>query len=183
MTRSRRALLLAAALAVLSSACTAQAEILSAELRVNGMTCPFCAFGIEKKVLDVDGVEGVEVLLDEGLLRLSLRRGNGATVRDLERAVEKAGFELADLTLEVRGKLDARGVDTWLEAHRNLRLRLLEPDGDRARPLSPAAREHMPREAEGLSVAFGRVLERGSDEPGLVVDLERTAREGHEVQR
>ena len=177
LIRWRRALLLAVVLAIFSSPGTAQAEILTAELRVNGLACPFCAFGIEKKVLDVDGVESVEVLLAEGLLRLRLRRGNGATVRDLERAVEKAGFELADLTVEVRGRLEARGADTWLEAHGELRLRLLQPDGDRSRPLSPAARERLGVDDEGLRVASGRVLRRAGEEPDLVIDLSG-AREG-----
>ena len=45
---------------------TSQAEILEATLQVNGMSCPFCAFGIEKKLRSVDGVQEVDVLLDEG---------------------------------------------------------------------------------------------------------------------
>lgn len=79
----------------------ARAEILGAELRVNGMSCPFCAFGIEKKLLDVEGVTKVEVLLDEGLLHLEFRPENEATTRALAAAVDKAGFELAELAIEV----------------------------------------------------------------------------------
>ena len=35
---------------------TSQAEILEAELRVNGMSCPFCAFGIVAAILVTDVV-------------------------------------------------------------------------------------------------------------------------------
>ncbi len=55
-------LLLAVSLGLLLHAAPANAAFVSAELRVNGLGCPFCAFGIEKKLLDVDGVTGVEVV-------------------------------------------------------------------------------------------------------------------------
>lgn len=168
----RRGWELAVGVAVLAALClggVARAEILSADLHVNGLTCPFCAFGIEKKLLDVDGVTSVEVRLDEGLLELRLDPGNSATTAALEAAVEKAGFELAGLAIEVRGTLDVDETETWLEAHAGQRFRLLEADGDGERPLSPAAREGLPADDRGRVAASGRVL-GGADAPRLVVD-------------
>lgn len=153
----------------------ARAEILSADLRVNGMSCPFCAFGIEKKLLDVDGVTKVEVLLDEGRLHLQLVPGNEATTATLEAAVGKAGFELAGLAIEVRGTLEVEPTETWLEAHDGLRLLLLEREGDGDRPLSPATRERLPADEAGRVVASGLVLGSGDAAPRLVIDLPGSA--------
>ncbi len=88
-------LLLMVSLGLLLHAAPANAEFVSAELRVNGLSCPFCAFGIEKKLLDVDGVTDVEVFLDDGRLALTFEPENAATVSDLEKAVEKASFKPA----------------------------------------------------------------------------------------
>jgi len=156
-------------LAVLGLGDVSRAEILSADLRVNGMACPFCAFGIEKKLLDVDGVRNVEVGLDEGRLRLGLEPGNSATTAALEAAVEKAGFALAGLTIEVRGRLDVEGAGTWLEAGAGPRFLLLEAEGDGTRPLTPASRVRLPADAHDRFVVSGRVVGE-ADAPRLVVD-------------
>ena len=94
------------AIAVLfASTGSARAEILTADLRVNGMTCPFCTFGIEKKLRAVDGVQEVKILFDEGILKLTLAPDNKATTGDLDGAVKKSGFKISGLTLKIRGKL------------------------------------------------------------------------------
>ena len=79
-------LLGAVTLGLLLHAAPANATFVSAELRVNGISCPFCAFGIEKKLLDVDGVEAIEVFLDDGRITLTFVPDNAVTVSDLERA-------------------------------------------------------------------------------------------------
>ena len=61
--------LAALALGLLASSAV-RAELLEAELTVAGMACPFCVFGIEKKLGAIDGVQNVTVLLDEGRVRL-----------------------------------------------------------------------------------------------------------------
>lgn len=146
----------------------ASAEILSADLRVDGMSCPFCAFGIEKKLLAVEGVTAVEVGLDEGRLGLQLEPNNRVTPAALGDAVDKAGFELGGLEVEVRGTLHVEGENTWLQAHRDLRLALFERDGEGgARPLPAARREGLPADGEGLVVVSGVVT--GSDDAWKLV--------------
>ena len=112
----------------------ARAEIRTAELRVNGLTCPFCAFGIEKKLFQVDGVSEVEVLLDVGLLRLSFSAGNEATVQDLEDAVDDSGFRLAGLRLAARGTLRRDGDEETFEVGPRERFRLVEKRDGSADP-------------------------------------------------
>ena len=77
------------------------------------MTCPFCAFGIEKKLRAVPGVSEVTIFLDEGRIQLAFLPENDAVPDDIEGAIEKAGFKLSTLRLKVRGTLaevDSRPV-------------------------------------------------------------------------
>ena len=167
-------LLLMVSLGLLLRAAQANAEFVSAELRVNGLSCPFCAFGIEKKLLDVDGVQGVEVFLDDGRIALTFEPENAATVSDLEKAVEKAGFELAALQLAVRGHLlGGEEGGALLVANARMRFRLVERRGERTEPISTTTLEHL-RESIGQGgssiVVTGAVEGRDEEEPTLVVE-------------
>ena len=64
------------------------------ELTVDGLACPFCAYGIEKQLTALEGVESIEVEIDEGLVVVTM--GEGATLdrADMDQAVMDAGFTL-----------------------------------------------------------------------------------------
>lgn len=76
--------------------CWSSAQAATYELEVDGLACPFCAYGIEKQLLALDGVKSVEVDLEEGAV--VVRTANDATLErtQAEAAVEDAGFELKD---------------------------------------------------------------------------------------
>ena len=127
---------------------SSRAELLEAELEVNGMACPFCAFGIEKKLRAVEGVQDLTIFLDEGRIELVFSPDNGASASDIEAAVKKAGFKLSGLQLEVRGTL-ARDTDTpVLDAGRNVRFLLLDGKNDGA-PLVEEPLEKLRASARG----------------------------------
>ena len=69
-------------------------------LRVDGLACPFCAFGIEKKLMDVPAVSGMDILLNDGKVILQLREGERLDAVALNRAVEAAGFTLRKILVE-----------------------------------------------------------------------------------
>ncbi len=66
-------------------------------LRVDGLACPFCAYGVEKKLLAVPGVAGIDVLINEGKIILKFSEGADLDVPALHAAVDKAGFTLRGL--------------------------------------------------------------------------------------
>ncbi len=150
----------AVVLVLLLLAAPTQAEIRAAELRVHGLTCPFCAFGIEKKLREVPGVEDVQVFLDEGRIELRFADGNRAEAKDLEAAVAKAGFTLAGMRAEVRGRVARDGAEPLLEAGHEVRFRLVADDGTRAQLQA----------ASGEVVVRGSVLDPGRAVPVLRVD-------------
>jgi len=167
-------LLLAVSLGLLLHAASASAALVSAELRVNGLSCPFCVFGIEKKLLEVDGVQGVEVFLDAGRIALRFEPDNEAMVSDLEKAVEKAGFELVALQLTVRGQLlGGEQGGAYLVASARMKFRLLERRGESTEPISTSTLRRL-RESTGQEggsmVVSGAVGDWDEETPTLVVE-------------
>ncbi len=73
---------------------TALAADTQYELGVDGLACPFCAFGIEKRLNTVEGVTDVQVDLGESVVRVTLREGHTLTEERARQAVEEAGFTL-----------------------------------------------------------------------------------------
>ncbi len=168
----KKHVLLALALGFLLQGAPANAALVTAELRVNGLSCPFCAFGIEKKLLDVEGVKDVEVFLDEGRLALTFETDNEATVSDLQTAVEKAGFELAGLELKARGKvIDGANGGALLVANSRLSFDLAERNGESPQSVSARTLAHLrTMSGEGGSVVVsGSVEALGESQPTLVL--------------
>jgi periplasmic mercuric ion binding protein len=56
--------------------------------------CPFCAYGIEKRLNKVDGVTGVEVDVGKSTVNVTLQEGKPFSEERARQAVEEAGFTL-----------------------------------------------------------------------------------------
>lgn len=72
-------------------------------LRVDGLSCPFCAYGLEKKLLRLEGVEGVEIRINEGQVILTLAPGASVSRQAVEQAVAKAGFTAREIQFSKTG--------------------------------------------------------------------------------
>ncbi|HEY3326672.1 MAG TPA: heavy metal-associated domain-containing protein [Novimethylophilus sp.] len=77
-----------------SSALAAQAAWL---LRVDGLSCPFCAYGIEKKLGAVKGVQRVEVDIASGTVTVTMAEDAALDAASAQKAVQDAGFSLRSL--------------------------------------------------------------------------------------
>ena len=167
--RAMRLRLLVVAVAALALCPRAgHAELLEAELTVLGMTCPFCAFGVEKKLRAVPGVEEVGVQLDLGLIRVSFAPRSAATPTDLAAAVKKAGFSLSALRLSVRGTIAQGSGRAVLDAGEGGRFSLFEARGGEKVPLSPERAASLIR--KGVATVRGSVRGWDGAEPQLVLD-------------
>lgn len=60
-----------------------------------GMSCPFCAYGVEQKLKKLDGVEELKVELKSGVATLRLEEGADLSNETLKETVDDAGFEAA----------------------------------------------------------------------------------------
>lgn len=64
-------------------------------LQVNGLACPFCAYGIEKKLKSIEGVKSIEIDIDGGRVLVTTAEGAPFDEEAARRAIEDAGFTLA----------------------------------------------------------------------------------------
>jgi len=59
---------LVAGLLLFSMVQTAIAETTVYSIRVDGLACPYCAYGIEKKLNELDGVKFIDMDLEKGVV-------------------------------------------------------------------------------------------------------------------
>ncbi len=66
-------------------------------LRVDGLSCPFCAYGLEKHLTALDAVDSVVVRISDGLVQI--REVDGQVLSDdiLKETVTDAGFSLREI--------------------------------------------------------------------------------------
>lgn len=93
MKIKKRINFLLASMAILFSL-SALAVAPSYELKIDGMSCPFCAHGVEKKLKKLDGVQGVEVNIGKGTVQVKMKQDANLTEDQAKRSVEDAGFSL-----------------------------------------------------------------------------------------
>lgn len=74
-------------------------------LRVEGLSCPFCAFGLEKKLNEVDNIASLDIQLEAGQAVIHPEPGTSVDLAAVERAVERGGFTPRTVTLKARGRL------------------------------------------------------------------------------
>ncbi|MFE8069994.1 heavy-metal-associated domain-containing protein [Marinobacteraceae bacterium S3BR75-40.1] len=77
-------------------------------LGVDGLACPFCAFGIEKRLNQVDGVTDVQIDIGDGVVRVILQEGQTFTEERARQAVKEAGFTLRSFSRTEAGGRDAQ---------------------------------------------------------------------------
>ena len=65
-------------------------------IQVDGMACPFCAYGVEKSLAKISGVEAIETDIDTGILTVTMAADATLHAMAATQAVEDAGFVLND---------------------------------------------------------------------------------------
>ncbi len=97
-----KAMLLMAVVLLIAGSAMAQAKYVIA---VDGLSCPFCAYGMEKKLKKIKGVESVEIDLDKGEAVVIAKAGTTIKEESLHKAVKEAGFTVSSLeTIEAETK-------------------------------------------------------------------------------
>ncbi len=61
-------------------------------MRVDGLACPYCAYGIEKKLKQIEGVEKIDVDLENGLVTVNVEKGVELTEAQMKQLFKDAGF-------------------------------------------------------------------------------------------
>ena len=77
------------------------------QLRVDGLACPFCAYGIEKQLNRTEGVKDIAVDINAGTVTVTMAEGASMTKAQADQIVKDAGF-----TLRGFGKIESKTEPT-----------------------------------------------------------------------
>lgn len=83
----------------------APAQVEKVEIRVDGLACPFCAYGLEKKLKKIEGAGKIKINVDKGIALLENKQGKSIEVEKIESIVQDAGFTPREIALTVVGRL------------------------------------------------------------------------------
>jgi len=77
------------------------------EVEVQGMFCPICAYGAEKKVAEVEGVESVVADLEAGKVTIVTKETHTHKISEaeLKEAIKKAGFNPGEIRYVTKEEL------------------------------------------------------------------------------
>ena len=109
-------------MAVAESAVGTAAEdvgMLEVSVQVDGLSCPFCAYGLEKRLRKVENVAKLEIQVNEGRAVVKPEPGTSVDLAELEQAVR-------DLSLTVQGRLAELDGAPALELSNGILLLLAE---------------------------------------------------------
>jgi len=93
----KTALTLILALALVQAALAAGTRYL---MRVDGLACPYCAYGVEKKLKAIDGVRKIDVDLEQGLVTVVTTEGTVLTAEQMKKLFQDAGFTFRSMKQE-----------------------------------------------------------------------------------
>lgn len=68
------------------------------KIEVDGLSCPFCAYGLEKNLKKMEGVEMIKIDVENALVHLSISKSKGINEDLLRKNIKDAGFTPRNIT-------------------------------------------------------------------------------------
>jgi len=69
-----------------------------ASIQVDGLSCPFCTYGLEKNLKKINGIESVDIDIKTGKATVIIKSNIQVDNQALRQAVKKEGFTARDIT-------------------------------------------------------------------------------------
>lgn len=67
------------------------------KVQVDGLSCPFCAYGLEKKLKNMDGVIKITIDVENAFALLTIEEGKKVTDKVIRQKVKDAGFTAREI--------------------------------------------------------------------------------------
>jgi len=67
------------------------------KVEVDGLSCPFCAYGLEKKLQKMEGVEKIEIDVENAFVLLTVEHGKTVNEEVIRERVKDAGFTAREI--------------------------------------------------------------------------------------
>jgi len=86
------------------TALTSQAQDSKTELmgkvkiEVDGLSCPFCAYGLEKNLKDVENIKDIKIDVENAFVLLKISEGKSVNEQLLRKNIKDAGFTPRNIT-------------------------------------------------------------------------------------
>ncbi len=61
-------------------------------MRVDGLACPYCAYGVEKKLKKIPGLSNIKVDLKKGVVTVDASEGTTLSQAQMKKLFKDAGF-------------------------------------------------------------------------------------------
>ena len=100
---------------------------------IYGMDCAPCAYGVEKGLKGLDGVDEVTVSLNEGYAEVRLHDGGQTTLAEIRSVIQKNGFTPKNAVVTVSGVLTESDDNSRLVLETETGVFLLEIDDEHRR--------------------------------------------------
>lgn len=94
---------------------SSNAQITKVDQEVFGMDCAPCAYGLERGLKKMDGLQNVKVSLNDGKAYLELSENNSLSLRQIQEEVKKNGFSAKNAEVVIEGKLINKNGDFELQ--------------------------------------------------------------------
>lgn len=93
----------------------AQAWVSGMTVAVDGMACPFCAYGVEKRLKKVHGVATVTVDMKTGTANLVAKPKVSIHYQEVPKAITEAGFTAGAITITVIGTVEKENNSSFIQ--------------------------------------------------------------------
>lgn len=68
------------------------------KVEVDGLSCPFCAYGLEKKMKKIKGAKDIFISVDDAYTTFNVPKENPLSEDELKKVVKDAGFTARKIT-------------------------------------------------------------------------------------
>ena len=68
------------------------------KIEIKGLSCPFCAYGLEKKLKEVEGATDIKIDVKEGIAIFTVIKKEQPNKKQLRQVVKDAGFTAGEIT-------------------------------------------------------------------------------------
>jgi copper chaperone CopZ len=62
------------------------------KIEVDGLSCPFCAYGLEKNLIKVEGIETIKIDVENAFVLLTISEGKSVNEKTIRKNIKDAGF-------------------------------------------------------------------------------------------
>ncbi len=139
-----------------------QAGVSAMTVAVDGMACPFCAFGVEKRLKKVKGVATIAVDMKTGTANLMAKPKVSIHYQEVPEAIKDAGFTAGTMKITVSGTVTTEDNSSYFILFNGPPLLIQSENNKMTARLSELS-------ASGKSIVLNGVLSRQTDNNWSVV--------------